>query len=299
MTRIAIDICLCTFRRPHVETTLRSLANLITQPEWAIRVIIADNDETPSAEELIRETSESTGLDVLYIHAPARNISIARNACLDAATAPYIAFLDDDEIATPEWLMVLLSTLTSAQTDIVLGPVRALYAPDAPKWMKQGDFHATLPVWVNQQIITGYTCNVIMRKDAVGSLRFRPELGRSGGEDTAFFATLHSMGHRISFAPEAWLTETVPPDRARLMWLLKRRFRSGQTHALLLQEANKSPLAHIKQCVRASIKMLVCFAIAIATVLNPTRSRFWLLRGSVHLGVVSRLLGKQDLTQYG
>jgi hypothetical protein len=41
-------------------------------------------------------------LDCLYVHAPARNISIARNACLDAADAPLIAFIDDDETATGE-----------------------------------------------------------------------------------------------------------------------------------------------------------------------------------------------------
>ncbi len=293
MTATAIDICLCTFRRPHVADTLRSLANLITKPEWSVRVIVADNDETPSAQTLVETTAQQLGLNVSYIYAPARNISVARNACLNAATAPLIAFLDDDELAPPEWLMVLVSTITSAQADIVLGPVRALYPANAPVWMTEGDFHATSPVWVNGQIITGYTCNVIFRRETLGSLRFRPELGRSGGEDTAFFTSLHNAGHRIAFAPEAILTEAVTPERAKLCWLLKRRFRSGQTHGQLL------PIKGAKAITKATGKMLYCYAMAAGNPHNPVRWRFWLLRGTVHAGVVAKLLGKREVIQYG
>ena len=295
MTTTTIDICLCTFRRPQVEATLRSLANLITKPEWSIRVIVADNDDTPSAQILVESTAAATGLNLTYLHAPSRNISLARNACLDAATAHFIAFLDDDEIATPEWLMVLLSTITSSNADIVLGPVRALYPESCPAWMKKGDFHATRPVWEQQHIITGYTCNVIMRKDAVGTLRFLPELGRSGGEDTAFFTQLYKAGHRIAFAPEAWLTEIIPADRARLSWLLKRRFRAGQTHATTLQ-AHSSAFHLI---LRALATITICAGMTLATFLNPTRRTFWLLRTTLHIGVLSRLLGKGEFIQYG
>ena len=43
-------------------------------------------------------------IDISYIHAPARNISIARNACVEAATGKWIAFIDDDELASENWL---------------------------------------------------------------------------------------------------------------------------------------------------------------------------------------------------
>ncbi|MBY0407550.1 MAG: glycosyltransferase [Rickettsiales bacterium] len=293
---IPIDICLCTFRRPHVADTLRSLSQLITKPEWVVHIIVADNDETPSAQETVEEAAKAVGLYVTYIHAPARNISVARNACLEASTAPLIAFLDDDELATPEWLAVLLSTLHAGNADIVLGPVQALYPATAPRWMKKGDFHATRPVWVDNHIITGYTCNVLMKREAIGSLRFRPELGRSGGEDTAFFASLHRAGKRIAYAPEAWLTEQVTPERAKFSWLFRRRFRSGQTHALLLLEHSPGRAKHL---LKTTAKMGVCFSMALLSTAVPVRQRFWLLRGAVHLGAVSRLLGKQEITQYG
>lgn len=297
-----IDICLCTFRRPQVANCLRSLGNLKLPAGMQARIIVADNDETPTARDTVEKASRGLSLPVLYTHAPARNISIARNACLEVATAPLLAFLDDDEEATPEWIAELVATIAATKADAVLGPVRAIYPPAAPEWMKKGDFHATAPVWVNGEIITGYTCNVLLRRTspAVKPLRFRLELGRTGGEDTTFFRELHHAGGRIAFAPQAWLTEQVPAPRMRLQWLALRRFRSGQTHGmLLLEQRGTSAAARATEIARAGGKACYCAIMAALTLFSPVRMRFWILRGALHLGVISRLLGKQELVQYG
>jgi succinoglycan biosynthesis protein ExoM len=125
-----IDICICTFRRTHVVETLRSISRLVVKPYWVIRVIAADNDETPSARDIVEATARDCSLALTYLHAPSRNISVARNACLDAASAPLVAFIDDDEVASPEWLTALVTTLESGDADVVLGPVRAVYRAD-------------------------------------------------------------------------------------------------------------------------------------------------------------------------
>ena len=46
---IAIDICICTFRRPHVAETMRSVSKLALRPGWKVNIIVADNDVVPSA----------------------------------------------------------------------------------------------------------------------------------------------------------------------------------------------------------------------------------------------------------
>lgn len=297
-----IDICLCTFRRNHVTKTLESLKNPDGMDGWHIRIIVADNDETPSAEERVRTTAEKTGLDIIYIHAPARNISIARNACLDHATAPLIAFIDDDEIATPHWLSALVEKQREGW-DAVLGPVKAIYAPDQPHWMHKGDFHTTLPVWVNGEIITGYTCNALLNRASarVKNLRFLEQLGKTGGEDSFFFATLHQQGGKIGFTSEALLVEEVPAARARFGWLFQRRFRSGQTHGFMLMELakNHSFSFRLKQTFKALMKFIICIMMGMLTLYNPVKARFWLLRSAVHLGVIMRMVGQKELVLYG
>ena len=96
----SIDIGVCTFRRAELADTLRSLAAMDMPSGFDVSVIIADNDDTPSARDLVTALSRELTLPIHYRHAPARNISIARNACLDASTADFVAFIDDDETAS-------------------------------------------------------------------------------------------------------------------------------------------------------------------------------------------------------
>jgi len=289
----SIDICICTFRRPFLAKTLRSVAGLdIAGHE--VRVIVADNDETPSARELVEQMAAELPFPLTYIHASARNISIARNACLDAASGDFLAFVDDDEIVSRGWLAALLAGAEETGAAAVLGPVRALYADDAPRWMAEGDFHSTLPVFVGGAIRTGYTCNVLIRWVAPFSgVRFDPALGRAGGEDTAFFYRLTALGGAIAYAPEALVEEPVTPERASMAWLVRRRLRFGQTHGMLLGGSRIKALAVI------GAKISYCCLMTGLTALSPVRRRRNWLRAVLHMGALGGVLGVGQGIHYG
>lgn len=291
---LAVDVCLCTFRRDSVATTLGSLSRQVLPQGVTMRVIVADNDDTPSARELVAEASGD--LNVQYAHAPARNISIARNACLDIATAPLIAFLDDDEVAPPDWLAKLIEKMQTSAAPIVLGPVQAEYGPDLPAWVAAADLHSTAPaVRADGAIDTGYSCNVLFRRDILAGARFDLSLGRTGGEDDVFFSGLHRQGHAIVYAPDALLFERVPPGRGALRWLVRRWFRNGQTYASIRLNADERPLTLVLQ---ASAKASVYAAAAIAQCWSPSGWRRAVVRGALHVGAVSRALGKRELRLY-
>lgn len=295
-----IDVCVCTFRRASLADTLASIA-LLDVPQGArLRVIVADNDVTASARGLVAGLAEDFPHDLVYLHAPAQNISVARNACLDAAEGDFLAFVDDDETVTPPWLARLLDAALATGADAVLGPVRAIYGPGAPAWMREADSHSTFPVWVKGQIRTGYTCNVLLNRasPAVRRLRFDLSLGRSGGEDTDFFARLHEAGGTIAYAQEAWVEEIVPEDRARFSWLARRRFRMGQTHGRL-QWRNSATWQMPARAGLAGLKVLYCLAVAILLAPLPARRNPALLRGVMHAGVVAGLMGLREIRQYG
>jgi glycosyltransferase involved in cell wall biosynthesis len=116
-----IDIGVCTFRRPQLADTLRSLAALRTPEGFRVQVIVVDNDDVSSARAIAREIAAGLGLRLRYIHCPARNISLARNACLEASNADFLAFIDDDEAATPGWLAGLVEAAERDGADVVLG----------------------------------------------------------------------------------------------------------------------------------------------------------------------------------
>lgn len=296
MSGTEIDVCVCTFRRPSLALTLESLSRQTLGDGVRIRVIVADNDETPTARALAQDACRQLGLDLVYVHAPSRNISLARNACLDAAKAPLVAFIDDDEIATPDWLSLLLAERERTGAAAIFGPVRALYGPEAPNWMRRGDLHSFRATRLGDgSIRTGYTSNVLMDRAAVGQNRFDLALGQSGGEDTEFFHRLHMQGLLLGAADGAVVEEPVVPGRARLSWLLERSFRSGQTHARLLAAAGRRPAP---SALLASVKCATCLALGLALAWRPDRAARQLQRAALHAGVVSKILGAEDVQIY-
>ncbi|MCF3638938.1 glycosyltransferase [Rhizobium sp. TRM95111] len=295
-----VDIAVCTFRRKELEQTLVSLA-LMRRPEGVhLRAVVADNDVTPSAAPRVEAARRLIGMEIVYVHAPAGNISIARNACLDHCAADFVAFIDDDETVDELWLVTLLEQADQTGAAAVLGPVKAHYRPDAPGWMRRGDFHSTRPVWVDGAIRTGYTCNVLLRLDsgAIAGRRFDLALGRSGGEDTAFFDAVHAAGGRIEFAAEAWVHEPVAKDRATFLWLARRRFRMGQTHGRILADKYEG-FSRLRQMGLAATKCGFCAAVSLALFPFRVRRYRYALRGALHAGAVAGLFGARAIEQYG
>ncbi|RUX39584.1 glycosyltransferase family 2 protein [Mesorhizobium sp. M4A.F.Ca.ET.020.02.1.1] len=296
----SIDICVCTFRRPELADTLRSIAAMDRPAGFEIGVVLADNDDQPSAQALVKALALELKLPIRYRHAPARNISIARNACLDASVSDLVAFIDDDETASVRWLAELVATAEASGATAVLGPVRAHYGQDAPAWMRKGDFHSTLPVWVRGEIRTGYTCNVLLRtgEASLRGRRFSLARGQTGGEDTEFFDSMVRDGGSIAFSPDALVEEVVPRARAAFDWLRRRRFRFGQTHGHLIGHG-ASGFRRVAQVGLASAKAAYCFGMAALTAISPVRRNRSVLRGIMHVGVVSGLVGVREIRQYG
>lgn len=293
---LRVDICVCTFRRPFLAETLKSIANL-NRDRLSVRVIIADNDFVPSAAPLVELIARQFPLEITYLHAPEANISVARNACLDAADGTFVAFVDDDETVEPDWLRELVDRAVGAAADVVLGPVQAQYEEGTPVWMRDGDFHSTAPVAVSGEIRTGYTCNVLVRWNEIArSQRFNPALGRSGGEDTEFFYRLFDLGLKFVEAPAAIVREPVPPSRAGLGWLLRRRLRSGQTYGSRLIAVGEGLPGEF---TLASAKVAYCLLATLVTLPRPVTWRRNLLRAALHLGVLGGLVRSRQPELYG
>lgn len=284
-----IDVCICTFRRDSVTQAIRSVAAQVLPKDVTLRLVVADNDKIPSAKG--RVLGSGAGIPVIYVHAPAGNISIARNACLDAAQSDFVAFLDDDETAPPDWISKLWSCLKHSEADAVFGPALAIYPDDAPEWITRNDFLSNLPQQRNGRVETGHTCNVLMRKP---ELRFRDDLGRSGGEDTDFFFRLSREGARFAICADAVVHELADPRRLRLRWLAERRFAEGRHYGTTARRWRVALFAG------SSAKALYSALRALPHLANPTGLAFWGLRSVFHAGVCfGALAGVSGRKAYG
>lgn len=283
-----IDVCICTFRRDSVTDAIRSVEAQVLPPGVALRVVVADNDDCPSAQVRMQTGGR---VPLVYLHAPARNISIARNACLDAAEGAFVAFLDDDETAPPDWIATLWACLQRSGADAVFGPARAVYPADAPDWITRNDFLSNHPQQRGGAVETGHTCNVLMRRP---DQRFRKDLGRSGGEDTEFFFRLRREGYRFAICRDAVVHEVADPRRLRLRWLAERRFAEGRHYGAT---ASRGRVALV---LGGTAKAGYSALRALPHLANPTGLAFWGLRGVFHAGVcMGALAGVSGRKAYG
>lgn len=284
-----VDVLICTMRRPKVVEALASLGGQVLPPDVVMRIVVVDNDDRPSAWELVKRSTTTIPVPVDYVHAPAFNISVARNAGLDVAEADWIAFFDDDQIAEPTWLGELLGCVAAHRCDGAFGPVTAVYPDGAPDWMRRADYHSTT-LTPGDEIRTGYCGNAILRWRHAPwrGERFDRARGQSG-EDTDFFFRLNAMGARFAYAPEARAYEAVEPERLSSRWLRRRRFRMGKAYASSVSDLGGRAVLF----TTAAAKAAFCGGAALARAADPDARRFWLLRGALHIGVCSGCVSEQ------
>lgn len=295
-----IDILMCTFRRPQVGEAIEAIGRLHLPEGAELRLVIADNDDTDSGRTTVEAAAATLPFPCLYVHAPARNISIARNAGLDAASAhgaDWIASLDDDETVEPEWLVELLKAAELDGADGAFGKVLAQYPADAPAWVGAIDLHSTHPERCRGRPRTGNSGNVALRWKGTRweDQRYDLARGTTGGEDTEFFLRLSDMGLKFVAAPLAIVTEPVPPARQTLEWLSLRRFRMGQTHIVTAH----TPVQRAKLMASAAAKAAWCRVMQTLSAGDETRRNFWFLRGQLHRGVCAGLRDRPAPQLYG
>ena len=225
-----IDVCVATYKRPQLLATL--LDSLIAQEahgRFTFRIIVIDNDARRSAETVVERIAARTP-DIVYDVEPVQGISLARNRGFAHAIGEYIATIDDDEYADPEWLATLLDAATRYQADVVFGPAIPVFPPDTPEFIQRCDtFTLPDPPTGSTEDYVYHTANAFLRRAVVEDTvsPFDPSLGLIGGEDTAFFDGLRRKQCKLVWCREARVFAPVSRERATLHWIAKREFRYG------------------------------------------------------------------------
>lgn len=227
---IDVSICVCTFRRPQgLLRLLRSLGRLDpASPRH--EVIVVDNDAAGSGAPAV-EQARTEGLEVQYLVEPVRGIARARNRSVAPARGTFVAFIDDDEEADPRWLVQHVAELARHGADGGVGPVLPCFHDRAPRWLIDGRFFErprapTGTVLDRRGFRTG-NAFILRRHLAALPGPFDERYALSGGEDTDMFMRLVAGGCRVIAVDTAIVWEHLPPNRARMSWLLRRRFLIG------------------------------------------------------------------------
>lgn len=295
-----VSILIATYRRPEgLLRLLRSIEELVVEPEQlsALEVVVVDND--PAASGLLA-LGESFVADyrwpVRVIVEPLPGISEARNRSLREAHRPdFVAFVDDDEYVSPQWLSEMLDVQHATGADAVLGPVLPELPAETPDWIRRGAFFERPRFENRAEVPYIRTSNLLVRCEALIKLDgpvFDRAFSLTGGGDTHLGMRLQRTGATFRWADRATVHETVPPNRATALWLLRRSFRLGASLALVERDIHSTFWPLVNRAVKGAGRVAIG-----VTLLLPSMAlgRVGLLRSlrtiSVGLGMIGGVLG--------
>ena len=237
---------------------LDGLDNQQTDGLFTYSVVVADNDEAQSARQTVTAFSPTARVQVTYCHESQQNIALARNKAIQHAEGDFIAFIDDDEYPSDDWLRNLFTTCTAYGVDGVLGPVKPSFESDPPEWVKKGRF------FERPNFDTGYrvswdearTGNVLFKRTVLNGIGtpFDSKFD-TAGEDVDFFRRLMEKGCSFVWCNEAAVYEVVPASRCKRSYLLKRALLRGSNFP-------KHPTHRLRN-VTKSLIAVPCYTLAL------------------------------------
>lgn len=201
-----------------------------------MRIVVVDNDSSQSALPVVEDLKSRLNLPISYDMEPMQGISAARNRLLSHVQADYFAFIDDDEVASQEWLESLFKTLEYYKADAVFGPVLSKFPQNAPSWAINAKIFRRSRRPTGIPMVYGGAGNTMVRREALGrpAQKFDLAFDLTGGEDIDFFYRLHLAGKRMLWCDEAIVYEHVTPARLTLKWICQRGFRGGQLYSRII-----------------------------------------------------------------
>ena len=184
----------------------------------------------------------------LILFEPIQGLSQARNTGWKNARGEFVAYLDDDAIAAPQWLENILfafNTITP-QPGVVGGKIEAIWEVPQPFWLSDKLARSlTIIDWSdrpkflddNRQWLAG--ANIAYPKALLEQANgFNVNLGRKANnliscEENLLHYYLKQQGYRIYYHPEISVKHHIHSSRLVKDWHYKRQYWGGFSSSIL------------------------------------------------------------------
>ena len=225
---IRLSLIIPTFNRSALLLqTLQSVAEQSASAgEW--ECVVVNNNSTDDTAECFEKFCETCpNLNIRMVFEANQGLSYARNRGIRESVGEYMAFIDDDEHISKDFISSYIYLFDTVPDAVAAGgPIVAEYPAGAPRWMSRfterpiantlylGDKVREFPVG---KIPGGG--NMALRRSAVKRYGvFDISLGRKGGnlvggEESDLFERLQIAGARYFYVPGAVMHHIIIPEK--------------------------------------------------------------------------------------
>ena len=256
--RPTVSVVVCSHDRPdYVRACMESLANQTVGAD-GFEIVLVDSGSPPSvAAELLRiaEIAPNTRL----VRVDDSGVSLARNEGARAATGDYVAYIDDDAMAEPDWIEQIQHVLAEQECRpaVLGGRVLPVWESPLPGWWP-ASLRGVLSIIEHEgageyrtdavpSTLEPYGVNMVLKRDAMLRIGgFAEALGRMGlvlqsDEEVQLAWRLQDAGYSAIYDSRVVVRHSIQAARFNAEWLLARLYWQGastvRTRRLLGQSA--------------------------------------------------------------
>ncbi len=226
-----LTIAVCTYRRFDLLAKCLNSLNNQTLPAKEFKVLIIDNSLQEEQSNIFKN-SLNLNFNFEYIITKKNGIAYARNVAINNCTSKYLAYIDDDVLATPHWAKSMLDAFARHKTaGVIGGKVSPIWEIDKPSWITHDmEINYAALDWGEEQKISHYSkkwlvsASIGYRMDAIKRTSgFDENLGRIGSlafahEEFALNLNIEQLGYDIVFSPEIEVSHLVHKERLTKKW---------------------------------------------------------------------------------
>lgn len=227
---ILVSVVVCTYNRAQLlADCLRSLVKQSINKRY-YEVLVVDNNSTDNTERVVNRFSRNHP-NIRLIMEKKQGLSYARNRGWKEARGKYVAYIDDDAIADPDWVNQIVGfAKIHPRVNVFGGPYSRFFLHPPPVWLPED--HGSLNMGnkvkllhVRNEWISG--SNMIFRKLILDKYKgFVTNLGMKGGqilygEETELLARLKRDGESIYYVPAISVKHLVGDYKLHFWWILK------------------------------------------------------------------------------
>ncbi|QVW36680.1 glycosyltransferase family 2 protein [Geobacter sulfurreducens] len=241
-----ISVVVCTYNRAELlNQCLRSLAEQ-SLDSMQYEVIIVDNNSTDNTREIVTRYLEDNK-HFRCVSEPRQGLSIARNKGLQEAQGRYLAFIDDDAKASPNWLELIVNAFETVRPlpAAVGGEIRPFYEVPPPYWFSD-DFE--LRSWGSESKFLEYPAsmfgfsgsNMAFPKHILCTYGgFDDTLGMKGaeiglGEEADLFFRMYQSQAPLWYDPAIQVFHWTPVRNTTVAYRMKRAYCAGRSRAKIV-----------------------------------------------------------------
>lgn len=240
----SISVVICAYADERWDALVKAVRSVERQEHRAAELVIAVDHNSALAARVRAELPAC----IVVENRASRGLSGARNSGISVAKAEIIAFLDDDAVASPDWLAYLSEGFKDPSVVGVGGSIEPAWNTSRPEWFPdefdwvvgctyRGMPQATAPV---RNLIGA---NMAFRRQIFGEVgEFRSGIGRVGTlpvgcEETEFCIRIRQRFPEATllYEPRARIFHQVPLHRSTWGYYLRRCYAEGRSKTMVAQ----------------------------------------------------------------